>query len=294
MNNAALNHLTQVLANGGTHLGTLCYWSLSDARTDRQSLESTWQSTGLPMDLLPDPPSLEKAYKLAVRETQVGLGDRLIRPVIDSESQVVFAIVHEAKHPDGTLTYTQEAKVALETLTGSVSSDVPAHELVVSIQSRYRSLRDTHTADDVRRTITRTLASFASVLLRENGGVWWVPSPYAQALRKLASAIESIGTSRFYLLPVHDSNDAHRTLGDAAAKSLETELSELKAEVEQFLSHPPERPSTLVRRFDAFDALRGRAQLYRDILQVQVKDLDSTLNTLGESIETLLSSKNAA
>ena len=294
MSVAPLQSIINTLTTGGTHLGDLCFWSLSDASIVRSDLESKWKSTGLPAQLLPEPPTVEKAFKLAVREAQVGLVNRLIRPVIDNEATVVFAVVHEQKHDDGTLSYTQEAKAALDLLSGTLSSDDPAHELIVAIQSRFTALRDTHTADDVRRTITRTLQSFSAVLLRENGGVWWVPAPHAQALRKLQAAIESIGASRFYLLPVHDSSDASRTLGDAAAKSLETELTELKSEVEHFLAQPPERTSTLVRRFDAFDALKGRAQLYRDILQVQVKDLDSTLDQLASSIETLLSSKHAA
>lgn len=292
--NAALNQLVSVLATGGTHLGDLCFWSLSDASIVRSDLESKWKLSGLPEQLLPEPPTIAKTFKLAVREAQVGLAERLIRPVIDDEVSIVFAVVHEQKHEDGTLSYTQEAKAVLDLLTGKMSSDVPAHELVAIIASRFAALRDTHTADDVRRTITRTLASFAAVLLRENGGVWWVPSPHAQSLRKLQAAIESIGASHFYLLPVHDTADATRTLSDAAARSLETELAELKSEVESFVAQPPERTATLVRRFDAFDALKARAQLYRDILQVQVKDLDSTLDQLAGSIERLLNAKQAA
>jgi nucleotide-binding universal stress UspA family protein len=294
MMNAALNQLVSVLATGGTHLGDLCFWSLADATVVRSELESKWKSSGLPHQLLPEPPTVEKAFKLAVRETQVGLAERLIRPVVDDEASVVFAVVHEQKYDAGTLSYTQEAKVVLDLLTGVVSSDAPAHELVAAIASRFAELQDTHTSDDVRRTITRTLGSFAAVLLRENGGVWWVPSPHAQALRKLQATIESIGSSRFYLLPVHDTADAARTLGDAASRSLEADLIELKAEVESFVASPPERTTTLVRRFDAFDALKSRAQLYRDILQVQVKDLDSTLMQLTRSIETLLNAKQAA
>jgi hypothetical protein len=292
--NAALNQLVGVLASGGTHLGDLCFWSLADASIVRSDLESKWKSSGLPRQLLPEPPTVEKAFKLAVRETQVGLADRLIRSVTDDEASVVFAVVHERKHDAGTLSYTQEAKVVLDLLTGSVSSDLPAHDLVAAIASRFSELKDTHTSDDVRRTITRTLGSFAAVLLRENGGVWWVPSPHAQALRKLQATIESIGSSHFYLLPVHDTADAARTLGDAASRSLEAELAELKAEVETFVAYPPERATTLVRRFDAFDALKSRAQLYRDILQVQVKDLDSTLLQLASSVERLLKGKQVA
>jgi hypothetical protein len=294
MSAAQIQNIINVLATGGTHLGDLCFWTLADASISRADLETKWKSTGLPMELLPEPPTVAKAFKLGVRETQVGLVDRLIRPVIDNEASVVFAVVHEQKHDEGILSYTQQAKVGLDLLNGTVTTDDPAHELVVAISARFAALRDTHLADDIRRTITRTLQSFSAVLLRENGGVWWVPAPQADALRRLQACIESIGSSRVYLLPVHDSADAHRTLGDAAAKSLETELTELKTEVESFLASPPERTSTLVRRFDVFDALRARAQLYRDVLHVQVKDLDSTLTMLSASIEKLLSSKSAA
>lgn len=125
--NAALHQLIDVLATGGTHLGDLCWWSLADASIDRQSLEAKWRGTGLPMTLLPDPPTIEKAFKLAVRETQVGLVDRLIRVAIDDETAVIFAIIHEQRHEDGTLTYTQEAKVWLELLSG-VAVDLPSDQ----------------------------------------------------------------------------------------------------------------------------------------------------------------------
>lgn len=289
--NAALKNVIAALENGGTHLGDLCFWSLSSASMVRADLESKWNAANLPHQLLPEAPTVQKAFKLAAREAQVGVVDRLIRPVVEDASSVVFAVVHEARSDNGTLSYTQEAKTVLDVRAGSVWSDRPSHELVAAIAARFESLRDTHTADDVRRTITRALASFAAVLLRESGGIWWVPATHARSLRSLQSAIESIGSSRFYLLPVHDTGDASRTLGDAAARSIEVELAELKAEVAAFISAPPERTSTLVRRFDAFDALRARAQLYREVLRVEVQDLDSTLDGLTSSIESMLETK---
>lgn len=288
-----IDTLMNVLATGGQHLGDLVWWSLAEAQIDRTTLAEKWAAAGLAVELLPEPPTLEKAFKLAVRETQVGLSDRLIRLAKDDEEQVVFGVVRERRHDDGSLEYHQEARVSLPHLTGNLVSDDPAHEVCSAIKARFERHRDTHTGDDVRRTINRTLQSFSAVLLRENGGVWWVPAPHAKKLRALQTAIETIGASRFYLLPVHDSQDAGRTLGDVAAKSLEEELAALKAEVEGFVKAPPDRPSTLVRRFDAFEALRARAELYRTILNVQVKDLDSTLGSLTESVEKLLEQKAA-
>jgi hypothetical protein len=289
-----IQDLIAALATGGQHLGDLCWWSLAEARIDRQQLEEKWKPTGLPPELLPEPPTVEKALKVAVRECQVGLADRLIRVARDDEEAVVFGIVKEIKHDDGTLTYQQEARVSLDLIRSTLSLDTPTHDVSASIKERFEALHNTHTPDDVRRTITRTLASFSAVTLRESGGIYWVPAPHAKAVRKLQGAIESIGSSRFYLLPVHDSADANRTLGDVAKKSLEEELDELKGEVQKFLCSPPERTSTLVRRFDAFEGLRARAQLYRDILKVQVQDMDGQLDQLTASVEKLLAEKNAA
>jgi len=46
---------------------------------------------------------------------------------------------------------------------------------------------------------------------------------------------------------------------------------------------PPDRPSTLVRRLDAFEGL-----------QVHVLDLEVTLSELTSTVETLLNAKAAA
>ena len=140
----------------------------------------------------------------------------------------------------------------------------------------------------------KALDGCAAVTLRDHGGVYWVPSLYAETVRRLQGAIEKIGSSRVHLLPVHESADATRTLGAAAKAALEDELAQLRSEVQSFLAQPPERVSTLVRRLDLFETLKGRANLYRDILQVHVDDLEKTLAELADSVETLLNEKAAA
>jgi hypothetical protein len=293
----AIDSIIQALKTGGRHLGDLCFWQLAEASVDRATFEARWEAAGLDKALLPEPPTAEKALKVAAREAgvgqQTGQQSRLIRLAVENEENVTFAVVLEEKHPEtGTLTYTQEAKVALDRAFGNISSDRPSHEVVQNIMTRFGKLRDTHTADDVRRTITRTLASFSAVTLRESGGVYWVPSPFSGLLRKLQACIQQFGHSEVYLIPVHDSADANKTLGDVATQALQEELDALKSEVQAFVAQPPERPTTLARRFDAFDQLRNRAALYRDILKVQVKDLDSTLDELTTSVETLLATKS--
>lgn len=288
-----LDKLTTALNTGGQHLGDLIWWTLAEARIDRSTLENIWTGAQLAPEYLPDPPTAEKALKAAVREAAVGQPDRLIRLGKEDEAEIIFAVVRETKHTDGSITYAQETRVILDRKAECVSSDVPGHDLAGVIATRFGELRTTHTPDDVRRAMMKTLDGCAAVTLRDHGGVYWVPAPYAEAIRRLQGAIEKIGSSRVYLLPVHSSGDANRTLGDAAKLAIEDELAALKAEVEGFLASPPDRPSTLVRRLDAFEGLQARANLYRDVLQVHVADLEATLAGLTTSVESLLNQKAA-
>jgi hypothetical protein len=244
--------------------------------------------------MLPEPPTAEKALKVAVREATVGQHDRLIRLGLENETEIVFAVVRETRHDDGSVSYMQETRVVLDRATERVTPDVPGHDLASVIAARFGELRSTHTPDDIRRSMMKVLDSCAAITLRDHGGVVWVPAPYAETVRRLQSAVERIGTSKLYILPVHASADANRTLGDAAKVAIEDELAQLKAEVEGFMASPPDRPSTLVRRLDAFEGLAARANLYRDILQVHVQDLEKTLADLTGSIESLLNQNAAA
>ena len=278
----------------GAHLGDLVFWALSDARIDRSALESLWGGAQLDAALLPDPPSAEKALKLAVREAQVGNGDRLIRLAKDDADEIVYAVVREQRPGDGSLDYSTEARITLDRQREVFSSDRPSNDLVETVRTRFETYRTTHHADDVRRTIVKTLHSFAAVTLRDGGGIYWCPGPFAERLRRLQSAIERIGLSRVYLLPVHKSAEASQTLGEIARSSIEAELEALKSEIQSFLAVPPDRASTLMRRFDSFEALRSRAKLYRDVLNVEVQDLDGQLKRMSAAIEELLNQKSAA
>lgn len=289
----SLQTIQHALRTGGDHLGDIIYWTLTEARISRASLESIWAAAQLAPEYLPEPPTAEKALKSAVREAAIGQPNRLIRLGKEDEAEIVFAVVRETKHADGSVTYQQETRIILDRNAETVTADIAEHDLAGVITTRFLELRDTHTPDDIRRALMKVLEACAAVTLRDHGGVYWVPAPYAELVRRVQGAIERIGRSRVYVLPVHASPDASRTLGDAAKLAIEDELAQLKAEVEGFMASPPDRPSTLVRRLDAFEALKMRAALYRDVLQVQVQDLDKTLAGLAGSVENLLNNRAA-
>src|SRR5690242_17610062 len=99
-----LDQLTSALKRGGQHLGDLIWWTLVDARLDRSILENIWAGAQLAPEFLPDPPTAEKALKAAIREAAIGQPDRLIRLGKEDEAEIVFAVVRETKHEDGSVT----------------------------------------------------------------------------------------------------------------------------------------------------------------------------------------------
>jgi hypothetical protein len=282
------------LAKGDQHLGDMVFWDLAQARIGRATLEALWSEAQLDAELLPDTPTPEKALKIATRESQAGHSDRLIRLAKEDKAEIVFAIVRERKPGNGTLQYKTEATLTLDRTSGGLSTTQPQDGLVATISSRFELYCTTHHPDDVRRTIVKTLRSFAAFSLRDGGGVHFVPDPCADRLRRLKSAVDKIGNSTVHLLPIHQSPEAKQTLGQIAKGSIEEELKALQTEIESFLQVPPDRASTLMRRFDAFESLRSRARLYRDMLQVEVQDLDCQLRKMSAAVEGMLDQKNAA
>ena len=205
-----LDKLTSALNKGGQHLGDLIWWTLAEARIDRSNLETIWASAQLAPDHLPEPPTAEKALKAAVRETAIGQPDRLIRLGKEDEAEVVFAVVRETKHADGSISYSQETRVILDRRAETVSTDVPGHDLAGVIATRFSELRTTHTADDVRRAMMKTLDGCAAVTLRDHGGVYWAEAD--------GSRIVEVKLKKGDVLFVLDARpfQAHLDVGEAA------------------------------------------------------------------------------
>jgi hypothetical protein len=291
--NSQLELIKHHTNHGGQPLGDLLWWELAAASVRRPDLVRLWAQGGLPSELLPEEPTAEKAFKTAARETQVGHPDRLLRLAMENEQETVFGIVSEKRDGIGGLEYRQEARITLDRQSDSVCSDQPGDSMVQKLIARFEELKTTHTTDDIRRTLTKALDALAAVTLRQMGGVYWVPAPYAKELRQLQAVIEQLGKSRMYLVPITATKEGQAALAQAAKASIEEELAALQIEMQQFLATPPDRASTLMRRLDHFADLRRRANLYHTVLQAQVVGLSENLAAMEGQVRGLLDEKRA-
>jgi len=86
----------------------------------------------------------------------------------EDEAKIVFAVMRETKHEDGSVAHQQETRVILDRQVESVSSDISGHDLAVVITTRFGELRSTHVADDVRRSMMTILDACATVTQRDH------------------------------------------------------------------------------------------------------------------------------
>jgi len=297
--------LRNTVQAGGEHLGDVVWWMLSGADVQRSVLETKWLAAGLDPKYMPQPQTPEKALRLAVRAASTNLGSQrqgtLVRPTVDSDNALIFAVVQEGHDASGNYFSTQKALVMLDLTKDSggvpantVTTDNPSDDTASLILKEYHRYADTHTSRDIMGMIVKVLKDTNAVTLRETGGIYWVPRTKSDEVRKLQNAVEQLGNSLVFILPVHKTADSERSLGMAAAGSIEAELGTLRDEIAGFVSDPNGvRAGTLDRRLATFEDLRGRAELYRSILGVTVEDLEGQLHLMQMSVETLLAQKRA-
>ena len=275
-------------------LGDIVFWRLERARIERNRLLALWQTAQLDLGLLPDKNTPEKALRTAVDECKTGLtaqGISLV-PARTTKDKLVFTVQQQHSDAQGDVTFTQEAKVTLERATSLISADKTAHPQIVAILKNYHELLLSHTTDDVRKAITNALHSFSCAALRDGGGVYWVPEPSADPLYRLADMVPHLGHSKMYLIPVYENEKTSEALTEVAQGSLEDELQKLQKEIADFVTTPPERVSTLEKRFDSFKELRARAELYKLVLGTTVQGLEESLQQMSDTVSNLIAQKS--
>jgi hypothetical protein len=131
----SLSLIRSHIQTAGEHVGDMLWWTLENARISRDRLEEVWQSAGLSMSLLPEPPTPERALRTAVREAQVGHQGHLIRlGKEDDKLQVAVAgigasridVVPVHATPEASLALGAAARSALEEDLAALTSEIEA------------------------------------------------------------------------------------------------------------------------------------------------------------------------
>lgn len=289
--------IEKALDRGGSLLGHMVWWALADARIDATTFKALWTGAGLDAKLLPDTGGPARALKEAGALTVRGHEHHLFRFAAETATHTIYAVVREDPDGVGTNRYVQEAQVAVDG-AGTFTSDQPAHDIVQAVRAKFDEVWGSYQTRDVTAAMLRLLHECAAVTLRESGGVYFVPAPYAAQVASLRDVIGKLGGSSVTAIPLtaDPEGQAAKGVGDAAKAGIEADLHKLREEMNAFAEMTSQatgakdmpRASTLERRLERFEELRSKAALYRDVLSIEVSDLDAQIAGLEEIASTVL------
>ncbi len=285
---SAAARVISAAGHAGPHLGDVVFIRLWQATAPRAELERLARRHRFPVDLLPQGMTAEQAWQHACRTTHVD--GYLLRPITKDDKSIVWGAVREDVDPSETdLDYALESRLALLRASKQTVFETPTHPVCIAIDQAYQAVNGAITTDHIRAMVKR--------VCREAGGVpigseFFVPGEHAELLRAMRSVVESLGQSQLWLLPIHDTGDSRDTINRAVRASMEEDLASLAQEIRSFDDET--RTTTLERRLEKFDEIRGRANLYAGMLEVAHDDLITRIGKMETKIAAMIGVKGGS
>lgn len=286
MNVAELQKVqSEILAQGGSHLGTLLWWSLSNNRVHHAALEDLARNHGLDPKYLPSPVKPVNAFRRAWRHANTRLSQGLmLRQIADTNDSIVVGLVEErANTAVMDLNYTTQAKITFDKLTESLSC-YALHDIYAKVSELYQH-HLAHTTQDIRFILSAFVRE-SGVSLRQQGGTYFIPASSQATLDALSAVVKEAGSNQVFQLPIYDSPQVKSTLTTVARETLDEEICSLRDELESF--DDKTRDSTLEKRIARFDELRSRVALFSGVLSFSADGLSTKITDVQNALRAKL------
>jgi hypothetical protein len=165
----------------------------------------------------------------------------------------------------------------------------PDHAISKEITEWYRKLVVIYTADDIRQAFRRAFAKWNGMKVLRHGGLWWVPIKHHNKVNAWSKFVETIECDSI-IVPTFETEETVDSLQRAAENSLANQLQTLREDLGKFASNT--RTKTMEKRFDEFSSLRRRAELYKDVLGLEVQEITDSIKTAEQSLTKMLGEKD--
>lgn len=161
------------------------------------------------------------------------------------------------------------------------------------IEAAFLKYCKTYRAAEFRRVIQKMLEHANCINVRENGGVLFVPDMYRQVLANVHSVCNIVPGANFRSLGIVDTADTQREMARVAGEEIAAEIKAMAEELATLKERvaDPEvnvRSATLQARIEAFKAVREKAHAYKDLVSLEISEIESSLNKLTAEVEALL------
>jgi hypothetical protein len=230
------------------------------------------------------------AFSKAIREVKRLSTGYLIRPVKETESEVVTAIVAEdADTKTDVLKYDQELTIRFLKQSNKIKTSNDDHPIAHIVTDTFAAMQKIYVVNDFVRLLTRNVRQkMLGIVVRPTGGIYFVPQgPAIEELYKHAAVFAELGEAELTVIPMHNDLQTSRSIAAKSRKALEVELKEIEDELKKFKSVEPRR-DTLERRIPQFRDLKKKAQFFADMLAIKIDDIHSSLDIAERTVTELL------
>lgn len=276
--------------SGGDRIGSYLWWALSDIEVSVTRLKRMLKAHGLD-PALHMPPAIEgsAAFRKAVEANKRGDRTLMVRHIKETPQELIYGVVREnVDEANEDLRYKVKARIVFRKRTESVVIRGGRSPIADAVKTLYDDYVSTYIHTDIRRWIVRLINEhMQAVQMKKNGGVYFIAHQHTKMLRALEGVVNALGTSEMTVTPIFDSAETTASVGKGARGALERELQQIKDDLTEFKSKPPRR-DTLKRRLADFQALKGRARMFADMLGFVVTDLEEGIDDADTVVVALI------
>ena len=283
-----------MINNLSAGLGALVWWDLEGTAIRPHDLRAILAAEGEDDSIVPDVDPL-KGLRRAVRSYSRGRGhaDRYKADIMSETDHHVVITILKRSRLNGDVAWLPVSHLRYDKIPGATALfwQGDGDGVIVRHFERHAHKLMTHLDHQWIRPnlIQKRLNSWSAFPLRRQGGVNFVPSEYLAGVETLQRVIGKIGDSALMVAHVQPSQSSRKSIAKSASTSLENEMTALREQIDAWLAgtHNP-RPNTIARVIEDFTALKRRAALYRDSLQLVVDDLNADIAEATEECTALL------
>jgi phage pi2 protein 07 len=243
-----------VAVSGNTQTaGAIVWWNMHET-TDYDALSAAWKDAGLDAELLPRLPSPEAALRRAVKQEE---GKHLLVRGIENG----WALVDEEVDGED-LDYEIRVRFTLNAV-GNVNVEPKDHKLAAPVKAEYDKLLSTLSREDVSSWLVRMAALTQAVMLRENGGFYFIPRTQLDQWRRIAKAVTSASQHRVNEIPALQSEEAVAAILEAVTAEAEKAADEMDEDMDdaklgaRALSSRTNHAESVLKKVMGYEALLG-------------------------------------
>lgn len=279
-------------AEGFPLLGTCVYWSFSEVKVSHKEFIGMLDELGIDKTIAPPTrhkSAVQKALKSFVKSSNKEQDQKkavFSRKVVDDKDLAAFAVVQpEVNAANFDLDFNTELKVRMDKKTKNLLID-GTEEAKTQLNSLVEEYKDSYTTDQIRSTVLRYIHEMCKgITVRDNGGIYFVPSTEKESLLKLESLFKKISNKAASCsvdtIPVIDTAEASKAMWKALVGEANRDLQDFRKDLEAVDADLTDRAQE--RRFKKYQDLRLKIEMYETLLNGTATDLKQDLKNIEMS-----------